>query len=127
MSPITSLWTDRASSPLDAVGHLRSGMNVFVHEAAATPTVLLQAMVERRDLEGVRLFHMHLNGPIPFVDANCRARFRSTSLFTGPALREPIAEGYADFMPVFLSDIPGLFTNRRIPLDAALVQLSPPD
>ena len=127
MSPITSLWTDRASSPLDAVGHLRSGMNVFVHGAAATPTVLLQSMVERKDLEGVRLFHMHLNGPIPFVDANCRARFRSTSLFTGPALREPIAEGYADFMPVFLSDIPGLFTNRRIPLDAALVQLSPPD
>lgn len=102
-------------------------MNVFVHGAAATPTVLLQAMVERPDLDGMRLFHMHLDGPVPFIAPMCRERFRSTSLFTGPALREPIAEGAADFVPVFLSDIPGLFATRRIALDAALVQLSPPD
>src|SRR5262249_55512302 len=55
------------------------------------------------------------------------ARFRSVSLFTGPSLRQPVEEGRADFMPIFLSDIPALFTSRRVPLDAALVQVSPPD
>lgn len=106
---------------------MRSGARTFVHGAAATPTALLHAMVERTDLEDVRLYHLHLEGPIPFVSPEHRARFRSMSLFTGEGLREPIAQGLADFMPVFLSDIPGLFTNGRIPLDAALVQLSPPD
>lgn len=114
-------------SAADAVGLLRPGMNVFVHGAAATPTPLLEAMVERSDLDGIRLFHMHLEGPVPFVREGLESRFRSVSLFTGPALREPIAAGQADFVPVFLSDIPGLFLNRTIPLDAALVQLSPPD
>lgn len=120
-------WTVRAKSPTVAVAMLQSGMNVFVHGAAATPTPLLQAMADRADLDGIRLFHMHLEGPIPFAEPQASTRFRSTSLFTGPALREPIAEGRADFVPVFLSDIPGLFQSGRIPLDAALVQLSPPD
>jgi len=106
---------------------LQCGTNVFVHGAAATPTTLLKAMVSRVELERIRLFHMHLEGPIPFVSPAAGQRFRSVSLFTGPALRGPIAEGQADFIPVFLSDIPGLFQTGRIPLDAALVQLSPPD
>lgn len=117
----------RAVSAEEAVLPLQSGMNVFVHGAAATPTPLLTAMVNRRDLERVRLYHMHLEGEIPFATREASPRFRSTSLFTGPALREPIAEGRADFIPVFLSDIPGLFQSGRIALDAALVQLSPPD
>lgn len=120
-------WKARATSPMTAVGMLQSDMNIFVHGAAATPTTLLQAMVDRADLERIRLFHMHLEGAIPFATPVAGSRFRSTSLFTGPALREPIAEGRADFIPVFLSDIPGLFQSRQIPLDAALVQLSPPD
>lgn len=102
-------------------------MTVFVHGAAATPTPLLGAMVERVDLERIRLVHMHLEGRIPFTAPEVSSRFRSTSLFTGPSLREPIAEGRADFIPVFLSDIPGLFQSGRISLDAALVQVSPPD
>ncbi len=120
-------WKNRATSVDDAVSRLQSGMNVFVHGAAATPTPLLDAMVNRSDLERVRLFHMHLEGAIPFAAPEVSQRFRSTSLFTGPALREPIADGRADFIPVFLSDIPGLFQTGRIRLDAALVQLSPPD
>lgn len=116
-----------ATSASEAVSRLQSGMNVFVHGAAATPATLLDAMVKRVDLERVRLFHMHLEGPIPFAAPDASQRFRSISLFTGPALREPIAEGRADFVPVFLSDIPGLFQTGRLRLDAALVQLSPPD
>ncbi len=114
-------------SPEAAVAHLHSLTNVFVHGAAATPTPLLDALVRRTDIEDVRLYHLHLEGPVPFAAPEHAGRFLSVSLFTGPALRTPIAEGRADFLPIFLSDIPALFRTRRTRLDAALVQLSPPD
>ncbi len=120
-------WQKRAQSAQDVVAHLKSQQRVFVHGAAATPTPLLDAMVARTDLEGVQLYHLHLNGRCRFAEARYRGLFVSNSLFTGPALREPIREGRADFVPVFLSDIPALFRTRRIPLDVALLQLSPPD
>lgn len=120
-------WQTRAVNAEEALDHLKSGMTVFVHGAAATPTPLLETMVRRADLTEIRLVHMHLEGDLPFALPEHSKRFRSVSLFTGAGLREPIAEGRADFVPVFLSDIPRLFQNRVIPLDAALVQVSPPD
>ncbi len=118
---------DDAVSPDEAVAAIRSGMKVFIHGACATPTSLIDALARRTDIEGVEVYHLHTSGPAAFADAACAGRIFSHSLFTGPALRKPIAEGRADFIPVFLSDIPGLFKSRRIPLDAALIQLSPPD
>ncbi|WLD10385.1 acetyl-CoA hydrolase/transferase family protein [Planctellipticum variicoloris] len=120
-------WQQHAVDADQVVAHLRSGMNVFVHGAAATPAPLLEALVRRPDLENIRLYHMHLDGPVPFAEPEHSPRFRSISLFTGPGLRTPVAEGRADFIPVFLSDIPGLFLSGQIRLDAALLQLSPPD
>lgn len=120
-------WQARGVSADEAVGHVASGMKIFVHGAAATPLTLLDALCRRTDLEAVILYHLHLEGNVPFADKSHEGRFRSVSLFTGPALRKPIEEGRADFMPVFLSDIPKLFACRKIPLDVAIVQLSPPD
>lgn len=120
-------WRSRAASAADVVAHVTSGTKVFIHGAAATPTPLIDALCESRELEGVTLFHLHLEGAPAFAGAEHAGRFRSVSLFTGPSLRKPVEEGRADFMPVFLSDIPKLFATRRIPLDVALVQLSPPD
>jgi acyl-CoA hydrolase len=120
-------WRGGAVSPEEAVSRVNSGDRVFVHGAAATPTPLLEALAARTDLEGVQLYHLHLDGPIPFTDPSCDGRIWSNSFFTGPALRGPIAEGRADFMPVFLSDIPRLFESGRIPLDVAILQLTPPD
>jgi acyl-CoA hydrolase len=120
-------WKSRATSADAVVSHITSGMNVFVHGAAATPTPLLDALARRIDLVGVKLWHIHLEGPLAFAAPEHTGRFRSISLFTGPGLREPVAEGRADFVPIFLSDIPHLFTSGRVNLDAALVQLSPPD
>jgi 4-hydroxybutyrate CoA-transferase len=116
--------------PLDpdaVVAPLRSGMNVFLHGAAATPTPLVAALARRTDLADIRLWHLHLEGPLPFAAPEHAGRFRSVSLFTGAGLRDPIADGRADFVPIFLSDIPALFTSGRVRLDAAIVQLSPPD
>jgi 4-hydroxybutyrate CoA-transferase len=124
---MTDDWRAGGVSAADALAGLRSGMRIFVHGASATPTPLLQALAERTDLEELRLYHLHTSGPAPFADPAVSDRYHSVSLFAGPALRKPIEEGRADFMPVFLSDIPALFTRRAIPLDAALLQLSPPD
>ena len=120
-------WKAKAVSPEDAVAHIKSGMKVFIHGAAATPTPLLAALCDRKDLEDVQVYHLHLSGDIPFADSSQKGRFVSNSLFVGQALREPIAEGRADFMPIFLADIPRLFTSGVIRLDAAIIQLSAPD
>ena len=111
----------------EAVCGLRNGMNIFIHGAAATPTPLLEAMCRRADLEGIRLYHMHTEGPAPFLEPACRDRFTSISLFTGQPARRAVQDGFADFIPVFLSDIPSLFRDGHIRLDAALLQVSPPD
>ena len=120
-------WKTRAESADAVVSRITSGMNVFLHGAAATPTPLLDALARRSDLVGVKFWHLHLEGPLAFAAPEHAGRFRSISLFTGAGLREPVAEGRADFVPIFLSDIPSLFTSGRVNLDAAVVQLSPPD
>ncbi|MEO6213234.1 MAG: acetyl-CoA hydrolase/transferase C-terminal domain-containing protein [Vicinamibacterales bacterium] len=120
-------WTSRAVTPDEAVSSIQSGMRVFLHGAAATPTPLVEALTRRQDVFGVTLYHLHTTGPAPFVEPEHEGRFLSVSLFAGPPVREAIDEGRADFIPVFLSDIPRLFVDRVIPLDVALLQLSPPD
>ena len=120
-------WASRAVSADEAVQVIASGMRVFVHGAAATPSILLEALARRRDLSDVTIYHLHTAGEAPFAHPEHQGRFLSVSLFAGPPLRGPINEGRADFVPVFLSDIPGLFYSRRIPLDVAILQLSPPD
>jgi 4-hydroxybutyrate CoA-transferase len=120
-------WTARAVTADEALAVVASGMRVFVHGAAATPIPLLDALVRRPELTDITLYHLHTAGPAPFVEPEHRSRFFSVSLFTGPPLRRAIEEGAADFVPIFLSDIPVLFLSGKVPLDVALVQLSPPD
>lgn len=120
-------WHASAVTAEEVVSHLKSGDRVFVHGASATPTVLLDAMCARADLECVTLYHLHTTGHCAFARPEHRERFRSVSLFVGPDLRVPVAEGRADFMPVFLSEIPQLFLSGAIPLDVAILQLSPPN
>ena len=124
---VANLWESRQVSAGEAVAQIRSGMRIFVHGAAATPTALLEALAARRDLENVTLYHLHTAGPAPFVDPVCAGRLRSVSFFVGAPVRRAVAEGRADVIPIFLSQIPSLFATGRIALDAALVSLSPPD
>jgi acyl-CoA hydrolase len=125
--PGMSDWTKRAVSAQEAVSHIKSGMRVFIHGAAATPTPLIDALAARRDVEDVQTFHLHLEGRIAIAEEEGNGRFFPTSLFTGASLRKAVEEGRANFTPVFLSDIPLLFTSGKLPLDVALLQLSPPD
>ena len=120
-------WKSRAQSAEEVIAHIRPGHRVFVHGAAATPTPLLEALADCNHIDGVQLYHLHLGGPCRFAEPGQAKGILSNSLFTGAALRKSVEEGRAEFIPVFLSDIPALFTTGRIPLDVALVQLSPPD
>jgi 4-hydroxybutyrate CoA-transferase len=120
-------WAGRAVSASDAIRHVRAGDRVFVHGAAATPIPLVDALAARTDLDGVRLYHLHTQGMASCFAPEVAARLRSVSMFVGPDARTAVAEGRGDFMPVFLSDIPALFSSGAVPLDVAIVQLSPPD
>lgn len=116
-----------AVTPDEAVEVLHSGMNLFIHGTSATPTPLLEALCQRADLHDITIYHLHLCGPVPFAEPDMQHRMRSVSLFTGPGLRQAVEEGRADYIPIFLSDIPHLVRSGKIRIDAMLLQLSPPD
>src|SRR5574338_418395 len=118
----------RIVSAADAVAEIRSREQVFVHGGAATPSVLLVALAARADaLHGVRLVHFHTEGPAPHLDPAMAGHFRHMALFIGAKARAAVNEGRADYVPVFLSDVPRLFSSGTLPLDAALLNVSPPD
>ncbi len=120
-------WKSRVVSADDAVRAIGNGMRAFIHGACASPQPLLEAMVARQDLNDVTLYHLHVGGDAPFARPENADRFHSVSFFAGPNVRGLIENGHGDFVPVFLSDIPGLFTDGVVPLDVALIQVSPPD
>jgi 4-hydroxybutyrate CoA-transferase len=118
----------RVVSPPEAVAGIRSGDQVYVHCAAAAPSVLLDALVARaRDLRDVGMIHLHTEGPGPHLAPGMAPHFRHRALFVGPNARAAVNEGRADYVPVFLSDVPQLFDSRALPLDAVLVNATPPD
>ena len=112
-------------APLDLV---RSGDRVFVHGAAAAPQTLIRGLMERADaLRDVEVTHLHTLGPAPYVAPGMERSFRHRALFVGSNVRAAVQAGRADFVPVFLSDIPDLFRSGQLPLDVALLNVSPPD
>ncbi len=111
-----------------AVAGIRSGDQVYVHCAAAAPSVLLDALVARAaELEDVGVVHLHIEGPGPHLAPEMAGHFRHRALFIGPNARAAVNEGRADYVPIFLSDVPRLFESRALPLDAVLVNATPPD
>ncbi|HMI84296.1 MAG TPA: acetyl-CoA hydrolase/transferase C-terminal domain-containing protein [Polyangiaceae bacterium] len=111
-----------------ALAHVESGQQVFVQGAAATPSVLLEALARRgKDVAGVGVVHLHTEGPAPHLDRAMEGHLHHRALFIGPNAREAVNEGRAEYVPVFLSDIPRLFRRRDIPVDVALLNVSPPD
>jgi acyl-CoA hydrolase len=99
-----------------------------VQGAAATPEILLQALVDRApELQDVSIVHLHTEGPAPHLAPEMAGHFRHRALFIGPNARRAVNEGRADFVPVFLSDVPALFASGTLPLDAVLINVTPPD
>lgn len=118
----------KVTSLEDAVRIIQSNSRVFVHGGAATPTRLVAAMTARAtELRNVEVIHLHTEGEVPYTKAELTESFRTNALFIGANLRNAIAEGYADYVPVFLSEVPNLFRRNILKLDFALIQVSPPD
>ena len=119
----------RRATSAEAAAEVRSGQRIYLHGGAATPLALLEALMGRaEDLRDVELVHMHTDAPAPYVAPEMRGHFRHNALFIGPNVRRAVAEGRADYTPVFLSEIPALFApGGPLPLDVALIQVTPPD
>ncbi len=118
----------RLVSGEEAVAGIRSGEQVYVHCAAAAPSVLLDALVARAaELRDVGMVHLHIEGPGPHLAPEMDGHFRHRALFIGPNARAAVNEGRADYVPVFLSDVPHLFERGAVPLDVVLVNATPPD
>lgn len=112
----------------EAVANIKSGEQIYLHGAAATPSVLLDALVARSsELRDVRVVHLHCEGPGPHLAPEMAPHFRHLALFIGPNARAAVNEGRAEYIPSFLSDVPRLFDTGRIPLDAVFVNATPPD
>ncbi len=115
-------------TPAEAVAGIRSDDQVYLQCAAATPSVLLDALVARApELERVSVVHLHIEGPGPHLAPEMAPHFRHRALFVGPNARQAVNEGRADFVPVFLSDVPRLFDRGHLRLDAVFVNATPPD
>jgi 4-hydroxybutyrate CoA-transferase len=118
----------RVVSAAEAVAGIRSGQQLYLQCAAATPSVLLDALVARApELEAVSVVHLHCEGPGPHLAPEMAGHFRHRALFIGPNARAAVNEGRADYVPVFLSDVPRLFASGHLPLDYVFVNATPPD
>jgi acyl-CoA hydrolase len=112
----------------EAVAGIRSRDQLYLQCAAATPSVLLDALVARApELEAVSVVHLHCEGPGPHLAPEMAPHFRHRALFIGPNARAAVNEGRADYVPAFLSDVPRLFESGALPLDFVFVNASPPD
>lgn len=125
-------WLDgykgKLRSAAEAVARIESGHRVYYGGNAAIPQALIRALAERREeLENVQLNHVLLLGKDPLSAPGTEGRFRHNSLFVGPADRRAVNDGRADYVPIFLHQIPRLFREGIVPLDVAMVQVSPPD
>lgn len=111
-----------------AVRKVRRGHRVFIGSGAAEPQSLVEALTRRgRELADTEIIHILTLGLAPYAEAKFASNFRHNALFIGSNVRNAILEGRADYTPIFLSEIPRLFRTGRVPVDVALIMVSPPD
>jgi len=112
----------------EAVSQVKSNDRVYISGNAASPFFLMEALAQRKDeLLNVEIAHVLLLGDDPLSKPEMEGHFRHNSLFVGPADRKAVNEGRADYIPVFLYEIPKLFYQGLLPLDVAILHVSPPD
>lgn len=115
-------------SPSDALQLVKSGERVFIHGGAATPQTLVQALTARHaELSNVEIVHLHTEGDAAYAQPEYRNSFHVNSFFVGANVRPHISHEHVQYIPIFLSEIPALFRKNVMPLDVALIHVSPPD
>lgn len=112
----------------DALGNIGRGDRIFIGSGAAEPQYLVEELTElANEFADTEIFHIQTLGVAPYAEDKFKDNFRPNAFFVDDNTREAVAEGRADYTPIFMRDIPKLFKSGRVPLDAALVQVSPPD
>ena len=112
----------------EAIALIRSGRRILIGSGAAEPVSLVEALVDDGGhLSDMEIVHLLTLGPAPYVRPELAHRFRHAAFFIGPNVRQAVQDGRADFIPVFLSEIPQLIRSRRTRIDVALIQTTPPD
>ncbi|HLF35263.1 MAG TPA: acetyl-CoA hydrolase/transferase C-terminal domain-containing protein [Cyclobacteriaceae bacterium] len=112
----------------EAVKVIKSGDTVFIHGVSQAPQILIDAMINRAgELRNVRIVHIHHEGKADYVKPEYEGVFRLESFFVGANVRKATMDGYADYIPAFLSEIPHLMRSRVVKIDVALMNISPPD
>jgi acyl-CoA hydrolase/GNAT superfamily N-acetyltransferase len=125
---LEQLYRDRLTSAGEAVSRIRSGERIYLGSNGGAPQALIEALTARGpELADTEILHLLTLGKAPYSHASFIDHFRHNALFIGANVREAVNECRADYTPVFLSEIPALFHRGQMPLDAALVQVSPPD
>jgi acyl-CoA hydrolase len=114
-----------ASQALEAV---HSGSRVWIQSGCGTPSTLVDSLVARApEVRDVEIVHIMTLGRADYTKPEYEGRFRHSGLFLGANVRDAVAAGRADYTPIFLSEIESLLVSRALPLDVALIQVSPPD
>jgi 4-hydroxybutyrate CoA-transferase len=112
----------------EALRCVQSGIRVYIQPGCAEPETLVEALMRRApDVRDVEIVHMMTMGAAPYVAPEMVGHFRHNAMFIGGNVREAINDGRADYTPIYLSEIEGLFETGVMPIDVALLQLSPPD
>lgn len=124
----TETYRSRVTSAEEAVKAIRSGGHVWIHAGCNNPEELVRAMVARADeLSDVTVSHLLTFGGADHVDPRYGHAFRHRALFAGQNVREAVNAGRADFVPVFLSEIPRLINTGLLPVEVAFIHIAPPD
>ena len=127
-TPYFYVMNNRYITAAEAVKHVQSGHRVFIHGSAATPTPLIDALLQRAgEIENVELVAISTFGDINWKTDAIKKSFYLNSLFVSANVREWVNSPYGDYIPIFLSEIPRLFENNILPIDVAIIQVSPPD
>jgi 4-hydroxybutyrate CoA-transferase len=125
-------WVDHYRSKIktadEALAVLKSGDRVYIHQGCSQPEALLAAMVSRApDVRDVEVIHLATMGTAEYTKPEFEENFRHAAFFIGGNVRRAVQEGRADYIPIFLSEIEGLFHSGAMPIDLALIQCCPPD
>ncbi len=126
--PWRSRYAAKVRSLPDALGLIRRGDRIFIAAGCGEPQALVRGLTDLGSrLADSEVYHLLTLGTAPYTAPRFSDTFRHNSFFIGSDVREDVADGRADYTPVFLSEVPELFTSGRIPIDVALIQVSPPD
>lgn len=121
-------YSDMIVTPARALSSLKSGQRVFIGTGCGEPTVLVQAMTDMAGkLSDVEIVQILTKGDAPYAEKRHSDSFKVNSFFIGQNIRDHVQTGTGSYTPIHLFDIPGLFNSGRLPLDVALIQVTPPD